>query len=198
MSINSILLMMFRGRLEEGAARENLPRIVAIGTQTIGKECNMSRSRLLIMAVALAASGVGCAHCTTCDEFPTSFAASPVGYDPNGAFAAGPMPGAYIDGPIADYAVPAAPQFMAVPGPNATSPTPPAQPGPFAPPAVRPSAGATGNGAGSTRPTTESELPAENVAPSTVEPLDAPPTDLDLSLPEPGGLLDLPVPGETP
>ena len=30
----------------------------------------MSRSRLLLVAVALAAGDVGCAHCDTCDDFP--------------------------------------------------------------------------------------------------------------------------------
>lgn len=143
----------------------------------------MSRSKLLVVAFALGVGGIGCAHCTTCDEFPTSCAAGGLGYAPTGAIAAGPSSGPYVvDGPILDYAVPSDSPLQAAPAPSTMTPSPTLQPGPFTPPT----------------PSAPAERPTDPPPSLPTEVPTAPPVDLDQSLPEPGGPLVLPIPGETP
>ena len=44
----------------------------------------MGRISLLLVAVALVAGAVGCAHCDTCDDFPTPCVGGDCGYAPSG------------------------------------------------------------------------------------------------------------------
>jgi hypothetical protein len=81
----------------------------------------MSRHCLMVVAVSLAAGLVGCAHCDTCDDFPTP--------------AMGPYNG--MPSYVGATAVPAeSPAPAAVsPEPTETQPAPPGgEAGPFTPP----------------------------------------------------------------
>lgn len=140
----------------------------------------MSRSRLSMVAVALTAGAIGCAHCTTCDEFPTSFAAGAGAYAPTAAFAAGPMAGPYVEGPVMDYAAPPASQFVATPAPPVMTPVPSAQPGPFVPRSQPTSAAPAVSAPAIPSPAAPSDTPPAPPADAPV----APPAELDLSLPD--------------
>jgi hypothetical protein len=75
----------------------------------------MTRSRMLAVAMGLAVGAVGCAHCDTCDDFP----APCIGGNCGGM--GGPMPGMAM--------APMTSEPAAAPAPSA--PAPADQPGPF-------------------------------------------------------------------
>jgi hypothetical protein len=85
----------------------------------------MPRSSLLLVAAALAAGTIGCAHCDTCDDFPTPCTGPNCGY-------AGLLPGApevMAPGPVSQPAQMAPPaNTNAAPE---TAPAPTTTPGPL-------------------------------------------------------------------
>lgn len=151
----------------------------------------MARSKWLGMAVALTTGAIGCAHCSTCDDFPTSCAGG--GFAPTVAMAPAPMGGPWIEGTIGEPVV--APPIMAAPATSQFVPSAPILSAPMGAPAGQPGPFAAPPSATPSRPATRPETPPARTAPSTppatptpepaVEP-PAPPADLELSIPEPG------------
>jgi hypothetical protein len=110
----------------------------------------MTRLHAYVVAAGLGAGAVGCAHCSTCDDFPAPCVGPNCGGGPNGAYAMASGPAGYPAptgmvvappsgaslGPVNDAAgpaptvpnsggsIPAAPPIESKP--SAPSPTPPA------------------------------------------------------------------------
>jgi hypothetical protein len=85
----------------------------------------MLRLRFLMASAALSVGAIGCAHCDTCDDFPSPCGTPYCGY--NTAYA--PLPGA-APGPVVDMpagATSAPPPPVTVPS-SGSNPTPPPRP----------------------------------------------------------------------
>jgi hypothetical protein len=90
----------------------------------------MTRLSAVLMAAGLAAGAVGCAHCDTCDDFPTPCVGPNCGGGPMGVYAmsSGPVsysaPAGAALGPANDGAGPAPTAPAAGTPPAAAPPTP--------------------------------------------------------------------------
>jgi hypothetical protein len=104
----------------------------------------MPRSRWFLAAAALATAAIGCAHCDTCDDFPTPCSAE-VGCGDE----AGPMPMPMLAPTMASPVMMGGPALMGAPAPIVTS-----QPVASPPPAsgTGTGTGTSGTGAGSLVP----------------------------------------------